>query len=75
MRWSRHATHLWNRGKTNAACIVIRKAETRAELAVTGLAPARRKGFGHERLGPLSLGSPTHIATAFTRSEALKFRL
>ena len=77
MKWPRPATHRGNRGKTNPACIVMRKVKTKAEVAVQkiSLARARRKEFGNQRLVPLSLGSPMNTVTALTRSEALKFRL
>ena len=56
---------------------VTRKARTRAEVAAqtASLARTKRQKFGSWRLVPLSLGSPTNIAAALTRSEALKFRL
>ena len=77
MKWQHHATHRGNRGATNLARIVMRKAKTRAALAVqkTSLARTRRKKFRSQRLVLSSLGSPTNTVTALTPSEALKFKL
>ena len=43
MRWPRPATHRGNRGQTNPACIVMRMAKTRAEVAMQKASLARAR--------------------------------